>query len=917
MTTARRWPRRVRGLAVFVQFSLLGASFVAPASAAPVPRARLVDLQGDLMIWAPSLAPNCTAGQRGLFGKPEDPLTRIQCQSTWNSGANLVPQGIRDGWVWSVTVIRYPQTERQVLYDAAKARGYTHFAVQVTPCEVSTTGNPDTAYHGMYPVRQSDCDGNWLGQNVTYIDRLNTVLSELKQNGLTAICAGVSPDVPAAPALNKALCPVAMTDWDNSSDAECRLQAIHDAFPNAWLYYEIPFDVVEPTTGGRCSPMPVSDGDSWIAAMQRKFPKFSGVLYEFSGGGRYLPDLGANGSYLDRLNVFWRSTQQVRFEVDTYQKFWYNSGATPSQSYDVYNSALQARAPWLEGFMSGGSTHAQPTPDVTIDFGALGLWTYFDGGAGGWRQWHARSPSVLEAADLDGNGQTDIVASFPDPGDGETRHLWAFMNNQGWVALHPFSAANVQAGDLNGNGRDELVVDFPGLGIWIRNDDGSWRQLHPFNGRTMVVADIDGADGGRADVVVSFPGHGLWVFRNNQTWEHQHPFSATDLQAGDLDGNGIFDLVVQFAPPVVGQWVLYNAARWVQLHPASAQGVVIADVDGDSQRKDDVIINFPGHGVWAFVNDRWWSLIHPTNATLVTTGDVDRSGHTDLVVSFNVPGDGGASGVWVRRSERSWTKINGSPAEAGASGAIGTAAVAQSTPDGYTFAVVFDTHGVNPSLNPNLGYDARKDLAAVAQIGTSAMVLATHADTAYKSFGDVIVAAKAKKAVSYGSIGSGSLGHLAIALLAKGDGLELNHVPYRGGGPLMNDAIAGHVPLSVGSVFLIKPHIDSKRLRGLAVTTSKRSPQLPDVPTIAESGYAGFEAPAWWAVLAPAKTPPEVVARMNQEINKALQSPEVAAKLAAQGIEVRTGTPAQAQAFIDKQIDIWAKVVKDNGIKPE
>ena len=253
----------------------------------------------------------------------------------------------------------------------------------------------------------------------------------------------------------------------------------------------------------------------------------------------------------------------------------------------------------------------------------------------------------------------------------------------------------------------------------------------------------------------------------------------------------------------------------------------------------------------------------------------------------------------------------------GASGAIGTAAVAQSAPDGYTFAVVFDTHGVNPSLNPNLGYDTRKDLAAVAQIGTSAMVLATHADTAYKSFADVIAAAKAKKGVSYGSIGSGSLGHLAMALLAKGDALELNHVPYRGGGPLMNDAIAGHVPLSVGSVFLIKPHIDSKRLRGLAVTTSKRSPQLPDVPTIAESGYAGFEAPAWWAVLAPAKTPPEIVARMNQEINKALQSPEVAGKLAAQGIEVRTGTPAQAQAFIEAQIDTWAKVVKDNNIKAD
>ena len=253
----------------------------------------------------------------------------------------------------------------------------------------------------------------------------------------------------------------------------------------------------------------------------------------------------------------------------------------------------------------------------------------------------------------------------------------------------------------------------------------------------------------------------------------------------------------------------------------------------------------------------------------------------------------------------------------GASGAIGTAAVAQSPPDGYTFAVVFDTHGVNPSLNPNLGFDTRKDLSAVALIGTSAMVLATHADTAYKTFADVVAAAKSKNGVNFGSIGSGSLGHLAMTLLAKRDGLDLVHVPYRGGGPLMNDAIAGHVPLAIGSVFLVKPHIDSKRLRGLAVTTSKRTAQLPDVPTIAESGYAGFEAPAWWAVLAPAKTPSEVVARMNAEINKALQVGEVASKLAGQGIEVRIGSPAQAQAFIEQQIDIWAKVVKDNGIKAD
>jgi len=253
----------------------------------------------------------------------------------------------------------------------------------------------------------------------------------------------------------------------------------------------------------------------------------------------------------------------------------------------------------------------------------------------------------------------------------------------------------------------------------------------------------------------------------------------------------------------------------------------------------------------------------------------------------------------------------------GASGSIGAAFVAAAPPDGYTFAVVFDTHGVNPSLIPSLPFDTKRDLAAVALLGTGAMVLATHAESPYKGFADVVAAGKAKKGVAYGSIGSGSLGHLAMTLLAKGHQLEWVHVPYRGGGPLMNDAIAGHVPLSIGSVFLAKPHIDSKRIRALAVTTSKRSPNLPDVPTIAEAGFAGFDAPAWWAVLAPAKTPPEVLRQMNEAINTALKSSEVATKLAAQGIEVRTGTPESAKAFIDGQIDIWAKVVKDNAIKAD
>jgi tripartite-type tricarboxylate transporter receptor subunit TctC len=156
-----------------------------------------------------------------------------------------------------------------------------------------------------------------------------------------------------------------------------------------------------------------------------------------------------------------------------------------------------------------------------------------------------------------------------------------------------------------------------------------------------------------------------------------------------------------------------------------------------------------------------------------------------------------------------------------------------------------------------------------------------------------------------------------MALLAKNGNMEFNHIPFKGGGPLMNDAVAGHVPLAMGTVFLSKPHIDNKRIRPLAVTSSKRVAEFPDIPTIAEAGFPGFEAPAWWALLASAKTPPEIVKRMNEELNKALRNPEITHKLVAQGIEISGGSVEKARSFIDLQIDTWAKVVRDNGIKPD
>ena len=217
-----------------------------------------------------------------------------------------------------------------------------------------------------------------------------------------------------------------------------------------------------------------------------------------------------------------------------------------------------------------------------------------------------------------------------------------------------------------------------------------------------------------------------------------------------------------------------------------------------------------------------------------------------------------------------------------------------------------------------LSFDYATAFAPLTQIVVNPLILVVHPSVPARDLPSFVIWLKAQpQPVPYASSGIGTAPHQAAALWLQTIDATANHVPYRGGGPLMNDALAGHVPLSIGSVFLTKPHLDSKRLRALAVTTSKRSGNLPDVPTVAESGFAGFDAPAWWAVLAPAKTPPEVVRQMNAALNTVLKSPEVAAKLAGQGIDIRTDTPEAARAFIDAQIDTWAKVVKDNDIKAD
>ncbi len=252
----------------------------------------------------------------------------------------------------------------------------------------------------------------------------------------------------------------------------------------------------------------------------------------------------------------------------------------------------------------------------------------------------------------------------------------------------------------------------------------------------------------------------------------------------------------------------------------------------------------------------------------------------------------------------------------GASGSIGAAAVASSPPDGYTFGVVFDTHGVNPSLIPNLPFDTVKDLASVTLVGTSPMAIVANTAQPYKDFRDVLAAAKAKPgSVSYGSIGSGSLGHLAMAQIGNQLGLDMTHIPYKGGGPLMNDAVGNQVPLAIGTVFLVNPHVKGGRVKALGVTSDKPTAQLPGVKPVAEQGVPDFEMAGWNAFYAPRDTPRAVIDLLNGELAKALAQPETRKRLLDLGFDSAGGTPADLARFEAQERLKWGPVIKATGLQ--
>ena len=255
----------------------------------------------------------------------------------------------------------------------------------------------------------------------------------------------------------------------------------------------------------------------------------------------------------------------------------------------------------------------------------------------------------------------------------------------------------------------------------------------------------------------------------------------------------------------------------------------------------------------------------------------------------------------------------------GGSGSIGTALGAKSAPDGYTYVFVFDTHAVNPALISNLPYNTLNDLASVMIVGTAPMVLTTNPAKPFNRFGDVVKQAKAKpETLTFGSVGSGSLGHLAMMLVQQQAGIRMVHIPYKGGGPATTDAIGGQIDFAMTSVAVPGPHIRAGRLRAVVTTGDKRSHVVPDTPTLIESGVKGLSAHAWWGIVTPAGLPGPLLDQVHSELAKTYQQPDLRRQLTEQfGMDMVVGTPAAMSKFVAAEMARWGKVVKDYNIRSD
>jgi tripartite-type tricarboxylate transporter receptor subunit TctC len=254
----------------------------------------------------------------------------------------------------------------------------------------------------------------------------------------------------------------------------------------------------------------------------------------------------------------------------------------------------------------------------------------------------------------------------------------------------------------------------------------------------------------------------------------------------------------------------------------------------------------------------------------------------------------------------------------GGSSTIGLDLAAKSPPDGHTWGTPNITFGANPSLFKKMPFDSEKDLLPVSQVSVVTMVLSVHPSVPARSVKQLIALAKARPgALNFGSAGNASANHLATAKFMHMSGINLTHVPYKGGGPAVISLVGGETSMLFATIPSAIQHIQSGRLRALAVSRAQRNPALPDVPTVAEAGVPGYEAIEWNGVMVPAGTPPAVIRRIHQAITKALAIPAVKERIVQVGAEVVGSSPEEFGSFIKSEISVWAKVIKEVGITIE
>lgn len=253
----------------------------------------------------------------------------------------------------------------------------------------------------------------------------------------------------------------------------------------------------------------------------------------------------------------------------------------------------------------------------------------------------------------------------------------------------------------------------------------------------------------------------------------------------------------------------------------------------------------------------------------------------------------------------------------GAGGNLGVEAVAKSAPDGYTLVLGQTSNlAINPTLYSKLPYNPMTDLAPVVLVASAPLAVVVAANSPFKTYADIVAAAKAAPGqVTFGTPGNGTVAHLSAELMQKSAGIKLQHVPYKGSAQALTDLMGGQIQLFMSSVPTALSHIKGGRLRAIAVTSDKRSSELPSVPTIAESGFKGFEASTWFGFSVPAGTPEPIVKQLNAEINKVLKSPDVRAKLMSEGGEVLGGTSAQFASLLRTDLVRWGRIVRESGAK--